>query len=250
LAALVLASLGCNSIPFLAPTPTATATSTPTPTETPTRTSTPTVTQTFTPSLTPTQSYLDWPVVLSDPFDDGTHGWYEGSDNDEFLKGTVKISDGRYLVDITAVQPVFWALTPTIRNFSDFYLTVDVEKITGPSSSDYGLVFRINSDNKYYFAVAAESQEYHLAVLNNNEWTTIITWTSSSQINTSGPNKIGVLAKGASFTFFVNGEMVDQVDDSAIKIGKMGVGFSLYKAADKIQLAFDNFEVRAPKPGG
>ncbi len=249
-AALVLASLGCNSIPFLAPTPTPTATSTPTPTETPTPTSTPTVTQTFTPSLTPTQSYLDWPVVLSDSFDDGTHGWYEGTDTDEYVKSVVVISDGQYLFDVTAFKPFFWSLPPTIKNLSDFYLTVDMENKTGPASADYGLAFRMNSGNKYYFAIAAEDQMYSFQVMNNNEWTTLIEWTSASQINTSGSNQVGVLAKGASFTFFINDETVDQIDDTTLKTGKVGIGLSLAKAGDKMQIAFDNFEVRAPKPGG
>jgi hypothetical protein len=45
-AALALSALACNSIPFLAPTPTPTATPTSTPTSTPTNTPTPTLTPT------------------------------------------------------------------------------------------------------------------------------------------------------------------------------------------------------------
>jgi hypothetical protein len=245
-AGLFLSSLACSSIPFLAPTPTPTATSTPTPTETPTRTSTPTVTQTFTPSRTPTQSYLDWPVVLSDSFDDNSNKWYVGKENDDYLKGTVSITDGQYLVDITAVKGVFWSLPPTVRNLSNFYLTVEVEMKTGPASSDHGLAFRINSNNKYYFSISPDNQDYSFQVLNNGSWTTLIDWTDSSQINTTGSNQVGVLAKGTSFSFFINGEMVDQVEDSTLTTGKVGVGLSLANAGDKVQIAFDNFEVRAP----
>jgi hypothetical protein len=250
LAALLLASLGCNTIPFLAPTPTPTATSTSTPTETPTRTSTPTITQTFTPSLTPTQSYLDWPVVLSDSFDGNSNGWYEGTDTDEYVKNNVSITGGQYLFDVTAVKSFFWGLSPNLRNLTDFYLTADVENKTGPASADYGLVFRMISSNKYFFAIAAQSQLYSFQVLNNNQWTTIVDWTSSSQINTSGSNQIGVLARGASFTFFINGEQIDQIDDTTLKTGKVGVGLSMSHAGDNMLLAFDNFEVRAPKTGG
>jgi hypothetical protein len=245
-AGLFLSSLACSSIPFLAPTPTPTATSTPTPTETPTRTSTPTVTQTFTPSRTPTQSYLDWPVVLSDSFDDNSNKWYVGKENDDYLKGTVSITDGQYLVDITAVKGVFWSLPPTVRNLSNFYLTVEVENKTGPANANYGLAFRINSSDKYYFAIAAETQSYSFTVFSNGEWTTLVDWTSASQINTSGSNQIGVLAKGTSFSFFINGEQVDQIDDNTLKTGKVGVGLSLAKAGDKMELTFDNFEVQAP----
>jgi hypothetical protein len=35
-----------------------------------------------------------------------------------------------------------------------------------------------------------------------------------------------------------------------LKTGKVGVGLSLAKAGDKMQVAFDNFEVQAPQTGG
>ena len=249
-AGLFLSSLGCSSIPFLAPTPTPTATSTPTPTDTPTPTETPTITPTFTPSMTPTQSYLDWPVVLTDSFDDNTNNWFEGPSNDEFANSVVSITDGQYLMDITALKGVFWALTPTMKNLNNFYAAVEVENKTGPASSDYGLAFRVGSGNKYYFAIAAESQVFSFMVLNNSQWTTIIDRADSSQINTTGSNQIGVLAKGTSFTFFINGEQVNQTDDSSLKSGKVGVAMELLKAGDTAQIAFDNFEVRAPNAGG
>ncbi len=247
-AGLILSSLACNSI--FPPTPTPTPTSTPTPTNTPTPTKTPTITPTFTPSMTPTQSYLDWPVVLTDTFDDNSNSWFEGQHSDDYLNANVSITDGQYLVDITANKGVFWALNPIVRNLSDFYLTVDVEVKTGPASSDQGLSFRIASDNKYYFAIAAEDQTYSFQVLKNGSWSTLINWTDSSQIKTSGANTVAVLAKGTSFTFFINGEQVDQFDDSTLKSGKVGVGLSLSTAGDKAQIAFDNFEVSAPKAGG
>jgi hypothetical protein len=59
-----------------------------------------------------------------------------------------------------------------------------------------------------------------------------------------------VLAKGTSFTLFINGELVDHAEDSTLKSGIVGVGLSLAKADDKWQIAFDNYEARAPAPGG
>jgi hypothetical protein len=245
-AGLFLPSLACSSIPFLAPTPTPTATSTPTPTKTPTPTETPTITPTFTPSMTPTQSYLDWPVVLADSFDDNTNNWFVGPSNDEFANSVFSITDGQYLVDMTALKGFFWWLTPSVKNLNNFYVTVEVENKTGPVSSDYGLVCRLSSRNKYYFAIAAEYQEYSFMVLNNNQWTTIIDWTSSNLITASGSNQVSVLAKGTSFTFFINGEMVNQAEDSTLKSGKVGIAVELAKAGDTALIAFDNFQVQAP----
>jgi len=245
-AGLFLSSLACSSIPFLAPTPTPTATSTPTPTDTPTPTATPTITPTFTPSLSPTASYLDWPVVMTDAFDDNANNWFVGPTSDSYLTGEVSIADGRYAVDITALKAVFWALPATIKNLSDFYLSAEAEEVTGPTSADYGLSFRTNSANKYYFAINPTNQDFSFYVLNNGQWTTILDWTPASQLVASGRNQIGVLAKGTSFTFFINGEQVDQTDDSSLKTGKVGFALGLANAGDKAVFAFDNFEVRAP----
>ncbi len=184
-AGLILASLSCTSI--MPPTPTPTPTATSTPTDTPTPTNTPTITPTFTPSLTPTQSYTDWPVVLSDSFDDNTNNWYEGSSTDDYTKSVVSITDGQYLIDVTAIKPFFWALYPNVRNLSNFYLTADVQNITGPASADYGVAFRFASNNKYYFAIAAQDQMYGFMVLNNGNWSTIIDWTNSRRSTRTEP---------------------------------------------------------------
>lgn len=138
-------------------------------------------------------------------------------------------------------------LTPSVRNLANFYLTVDVENKNGLATTAYGLIFRISSGNLYFFAFSAESQVYNFTVLNNAKWRTIIDWQLSLQINQAGSNRIGVLAKGTSFYFFINGEMIDKAEDNTLKTGKVGVGLSFANTDGEMEIAFDNFEVRAPK---
>jgi hypothetical protein len=184
--------------------------------------------------------------MLSDSFDDSSNGWYEGPEDDDYLQGTISITDGRYLADVTAKKGVFYWLNASTKNLTDFYLVVDAEK-TGSTSADFGLVFRDSSDSQYYFAISSDSQSYIFLVYDASEWSTIIEWTSASQIKTDGANQIAILAQGSSFTFFINGESVDQTEDSTLKSGKVGVAFSLSDAGEKAVFAFDNFEVTAPK---
>ena len=103
LAGLLLSSLACCSIPFLAPpTATPTPTSTPTATLTATPTHTPTVTLTPTKTITPIVSYLDWPVVFSDTFEEDYGGWVTGPVDDEVLSGTLSITGGKYKIQLVA----------------------------------------------------------------------------------------------------------------------------------------------------
>jgi hypothetical protein len=228
----------CSDIPLLAPS------ATPTSTSTPTTTFTPTATQTFTPSLTPTQSYLDWRVLLSDSFDDNSRDWPvgEGTYHDE--KDVISMTNGQYLIRITAFASGILFLYPDVPSLSNFYLTVEVEEKTGPATTEYGLVFRSDSSEKYYLSINAQQQVYDLWFWNKYEWNPILDRLPSSRIYQKGTNQIAILAKDSLFTFFINGEEVNRSEDS-IETGIVGVGSS-YDAGDQTEIAFDNFEVRVP----
>jgi hypothetical protein len=246
-AGFALSSLACASIPFLAPTTTPTATRTPTSTFTPTSTPTPTATRTPTRTITPTVSYRDWPVVFSDSFDDNDNGWPIGDYEDEYEKGILSITDGKYLIDITAKKPFFWWLPPDMENMKDFYLSVEGNKLEGPADMNYGLVFRDFEGLHYYFQIRPDTQHYKVSRFDGQEWLTLIDSTFSSRIERHGSNQLAVLAQGSHFTFFINGKEVDTAEDDTLKTGRCGVGFSVYHAGDKLKLEFDHFEVRVPK---
>ena len=249
-AVFILSSLACSSIPFLAPptaTPTPTVTHTPTPTLTPTQTSTPTVTLTPTVTITPTPDFLNWPVVLSDSFDDDLQIWLTGEFESEYDKGYSEIVDGKLRVDTTAKTKKGvhrWA-SPDIRELGDFYLAVDVQQKTAPEDSGSGSVFRIDNQTYYHFIINTANKKYRFSVYNDT-WTTIVPYTFSEMIDPDGPNRIAVLAVGSHFTFFINDQEVDSAEDDTFRKGKPGVVINMINAGDHAIIEFDNFEVRAP----
>jgi hypothetical protein len=238
-------SLACSSIPFLAPTATPTATSTPTSTRTPTPTPTPTATAT--PTITPTESYRDWPIVLSDSFDDNDNNWLTGEYDNEYIKGTLSVADGKFLIDITAKKPASWWFAPNMEKVRDFHVSVDANMLDGPADANYGIIFRRTTVFDYYFQIQPGTQEYRLSMFDGQAWSTLIADTFSAQIEHHGSNRIEVLAQGFHFTFFINGREVDAVEDTTLYSGLAGIGFSVYHIGDVLKLEFDHFEVRAPK---
>jgi hypothetical protein len=242
-------TLACSSIPFLAPTATPTATSTPTATLTPTPTATLTPTRTLPPTgtITPTVSSQDWPIVLSDSFDDNDNGWPVGEYDDEYVRGTRSISDGKYLIEITAKRPLFWWSPPDVESWQDVYLSVEGTKLEGPADSNYGLVFRDSGEMEYYFQILPESQEYGAFMFDGQTWSALVDHTFSSLIERHGSNQLAVLAQGSHFTFFINRQEVDTATDDTLKKGRGGVGFCVYHAGDELRLESDHFELRAPK---
>jgi hypothetical protein len=243
-AALLGSSLACSSFSSLAPTPTATPSNTPTPK--PTRTPTGTDIPADTPGSEPS-SYLDWPVVLSDSFDDNANKWDLGKADDEYISGDMTLAGGKLTLDVTAKQPVFWWLTPKIESLADVFVVVDVKKISGAESADFGLVFReYDDDHYYYFSIYPPTQEYQLSMFVDGEWTTLIDWTETGHIDPYGANRISVLAQGSRITLFIDDTEIGGLDDATVEEGVVGVGFSLYEDDETLKVVYDNFEVRAP----
>ncbi len=241
---LASSSLACTSFDFLLATPTPTSTPTASPTLTPTLTPTATITPTRT--IAPTVSYLDWPVVFSDPFDDEYGGWYTGTESDEFVSSVVSITDGKYNIRMTAKKPVFWRLKPDLGYLDDFYATVEMQKISGADTSDFGLVFR-NMDGYYYFGINAPSRRYTLLAFIDEEWLTFTQFKRALEIDPTGINRLSVLAQGSTFTVFINDEEVETFEDDELDRGSVGIGLGLLKAGNTLNLEVDNFEVTAPK---
>jgi hypothetical protein len=241
-----LASLACYDPPFLVPTATPTATDTPTPTPTQTPTVTPTPTATFTPTV----SYLDWPLVLSDSFDDNANGWFMGDWNTGEVRAITSIGGGKLHLTITSESDSFWWFPTNLGVLKDFYLSVEMQKMSGPAESNYGIIFRNGSEGTYYFSINADHRMYRVALFNNDEWTDLIEWTQAPQIHPDSPNQLAMKAAGSRFLFFINGEELDQAEDATLPEGIVGGGIALYHAGDTVELEIDNLEVRVPRTAG
>ncbi len=248
-----LTSAACGAIPFLAPAATPTPTGTPTPTATPTATPTPTPTLTPTASntptatITPTTSYLDWPVVDSEAFEYDNGGWETGRKTDVYVVTDLSITGGKYLVKITSQEPRFWFNKINVPDFTDFYESVEVRSLNSPETTNYGVIFRFQQKNFYYFYLNAPAKKYGVDLRSGNTWEKIIFGKDSNQIDPAGPNQLAVLAYGPEFTLFLNGVEVDSFHDETLNAGTAGIGCNLFKAWEYMALAFDNFLVKAPQ---
>jgi hypothetical protein len=261
LVALFLSSLACTGNPFMAPNATPTATSIPTSTATPTRTRRPTPTATstatttttatitHTPTLTSTAYYLDWPVILYEPFDYDNGIWYTGKGSDEDITWDYSITDGKYIVAVSSIQSIFHWNYVTDETLVDFYYSIEVKKNKSPDKTSYGLVFRHNQEGLYYFYINATGKLYGVLKYSESTWKQLMYWSSVEKIDPIGSNQLSVLAQGYQFTLFINGEEVNSFKDDTFDSGMVGLGFDLYQAGEYLELEFDNFEVRAPNAG-
>jgi hypothetical protein len=232
--------------PVLPDTPTATPVPTETPLPAPSSTPVPSDTPapTAAPSVTPLPTLPV--VILSDSFDSNANNWYTGSWEDSYVIGKEDITGGKYRWEMTAKKNGLWKSQPDMPGLADFSASVDGRCIEGPDDGVYGFAFREREDNKYYFLVADEAQQYQFLLVKDGDWKTLIGWTLSYAIRPGEVNRITVVAQGVQFTFYINGTYVDQASDTALASGESGLAAGLYNAGDTAVFEFDNFELRSP----
>ncbi len=191
-----------------------------------------------------------WPLVYGDNFTsaEGT-GWELGEEDGTYASAIWSISGGKYRWETVSKEGFFWFNTLEGTPVGDFYCQVEAQSITSQESENYGLILRYaDDDNYYYFEVQPQNQRYSFYVLHNGQWSAVIDYTSSASIRTSGVNTLTAAAEGDHFTFFINGQYVDEAYDDRIPTGEVGLVVGAYDAGITSVFEFDNFELRTPEP--
>jgi hypothetical protein len=234
-----LTTLACSAIPLFRPNSTVTPTSTPT--------FTPTVTTIKAPTSTPTQIYGDWRLIFRDPMDSNTRGWWTGSSNGDIANILVSFSDGKYRSDVTTTTDsgyIFWVKAPS-DPLDDCYVSVEAKKNSETTNVKYGLTLRISDSGFYAFLIDPDAKKYTFFLVNNGVWDTLVEITGSEAILSGSVNTLAVKAEGSSFSLFINGQFIRQVDDGILSSGNVGLAITIPANSHTI-FDFDNYELRAP----
>jgi hypothetical protein len=164
-------------------------------------------------------------VVFSDDFADPNVGdWSLGTGNQVYFEGgklnLVSLQENSaYRTWPRKAQPVDNAI-----------YEATITKINGPDTYGYGLVFRDDGKNNYYFFSVTGNGSFRLERHNSNaadgnEWETVIDWTRSNAIErfNNGTNVLKVIAVGTSIKLFINDRPVGTVDDDFATTGTYGI---------------------------
>ncbi len=196
----------------------------------------------------PLESYTRWPLVLRDTFFEQRNDWeIANATEGDLASGTLRIGGGKYRWEITALEGVVWWSRSREDTFTtDFYASVEARQISGTPEADYGLIFRHDGENYYYFQVS-DVGWYAVYLYNAGEWTELTAWTESAAIRPGHINKVAVAGEGSLFSLFINGAAVGEVRDATLAAGSAGVAVQIYNAGESAVFEFDNFEWRAPR---
>lgn len=240
------------------PSPTVTFTSTPTLTPTltltPTNTATPTNTTTPTPNMT-AQAYEatavyaagQWNEIISEQFETNESNWYTGTDDDAYAKIIYTVENGQYTWDATAHQGFIQRIWVNSISVGDFYFSLDVTQPSFTTAADYGIVFREDNANNYYYFSINNKKQFSLWLHYQDEWTELIDSSVSQAILPRESNRLAVLAKGDHFVLFINDQYVAEIQDGTLDKGRAGMAIEISEPDLGVLFEFDNLLLKLPK---
>jgi hypothetical protein len=189
---------------------------------------------------------VDWRVVMCDTFSANDNLWPTADIVDEVSRIRFDIGDGAYRWTARALQGFSQSAYPNMQPVSDFYVSVEAQKLTGPDDVDMRIRFRrVNAANSYTFGID-ETKNFWVNMIYRGDWYVLIDATPSDLIQPGAPNRLAVKAEGPHFTFYINDQPVAQLTDYRLQSGTIGIAAGLTTRGDRAQFQFRNFQLRAP----
>ncbi len=188
----------------------------------------------------------NWPITLSDSFDQDLEIWPTGKDDDPLAEISREIVDGKYRWQALANDAFVWWVYPDMGSVSDLFLSAQTQQISGPANGEWGLVYRVTPDDEYYLFEINAKQEYSVFLHQGGVWETLVFWKTSDAIQADQENKLAVIAQGTQFLFFINDQFITQLTDDRLAEGKTGVLIGLSNEGDQGIWEFDDFSLSSP----
>ncbi len=114
----------------------------------------------------------------------------------------------------------------------DFQIDTELTKISGETSSGYGLLFgRKDGENQFLFNITS-SGYYRVSKFENGDYTNIIDWTTTTHIKTADgdTNKLTLKKQNNKYNFYINDTFINSIDYSPFYGNNIGyVAFSNQK---------------------
>jgi hypothetical protein len=156
--------------------------------------------------------------------------------------GSCAFTNGAYRTSMPQIG-FFASCYDLSNNYSNFVFQVQMTILKGDRG---GIIFRSgNFNHNFYLFRASQDGSYDLFLYvdNNGSNSESLAQGSSPAIHRglNQPNKIAVVARGSSLSFYINQQYVTNVDDTTYKTGSIGVFAD--DQFNPTEVAFNNAEV-------
>jgi len=178
----------------------------------------------------------------------GQPTWSETFDNEtsflEYSDDRVRFDAQSGFLNATAFKADGWhGWTMSAPVLKDAYLEASVKPGECSKLDRYGILFRAPDPTKGYFLGLSCDGRYSLRVWDGSNFHALVDWTSNSAIlaGKDQTNRLGVRMEGNKYSFYVNGVLVGEKDDSTYTEGRFGL-FVASSATPEFTAQFDRVD--------
>lgn len=190
-----------------------------------------------------------WRTIMADTFDDNANGWIVSEFEDDWGSTRRAIEAGAYRWEIDAAQAVSRWCTPDLAGGqvfpSDYVVSVEVQRLSGPESAAYGLVLR-HTEGSYYLFSVRDDGYFLLSLWDGAAWQPIVDWTQTMVVMEGKVNRLSARVEGANFELYINDVLVHQAQNDLLLEGEAGLSISTAATNSPAVFLFDNFAIWAP----
>ena len=156
--------------------------------------------------------------------------------------------NGQFIMKVVTPSYVGWTEC-TGTEYADFIVEADATQISGPNNNAYGIILRYGLQSDEFYAFLISGDGYHAFTVdgvNHSDPEFLADWTESSAINKGAQtNRLKVVAVGSSMKYYVNDQLLGEVQDARFGTGTVGF-FAGTVDEGNLQVAFDNLRVSEP----
>ncbi len=181
-------------------------------------------------------------LLFKDDFSDTSSGW----DQVKTDTGETDYVDGAYRIFVDETGTDVWA-NPGL-NFTDVSVQVEATKAGGPEDNDFGVICRSQDVSRFYFFVISSDGYYGIGKVSDagQELIGMDSMQPSEAIQQGeATNTVRADCVGSSLSLYVNGEKLDEVQDSELSSGDVGLIAGSFDTPGT-DIHFDNFVVTKP----
>lgn len=179
-------------------------------------------------------------MLFEDDFSDPESGW-EVFDNQSIQS---QYKEGAYQIKISPSQKEHWTLAP--GSFGDVDVEVNAYHSAGSDDNKYGIICKYVDVNRFYALVISSDGSYMVEKRTKQGYERLsgMFYQLSPEINTgSATNKIRAVCGDGFLELYVNGELINRVEDDTYSEGQVGLIAGNFTAMN-LQIDFDDYTVR------
>jgi hypothetical protein len=182
-------------------------------------------------------------ILFEDDFSDPESGWGEYSDE----YGSTAYTNGSYSISVSEADYCYWNTLD--RTYSDVVIEVDVQKVSGPETNEFGVICRLKDNDNFYYSGITSEGYFGFGKMLDGEWTDLGSheWDFNDiAIKTGdGVNRLKVTCDFGDLVQQVNGTYLANVSDPDFRTGDIGLYVCAYDEGG-VEVLFDNFLVTTP----